>query len=295
MAGGEFGNKYLSSYSKIFAMNNYKDSTIKSFDGLNLNLRFYDSVVKTDKILLITHGYGEHQGYYEDMAAYFAANGFNVLSYDLRSHGRSEGRRGDVPKFQYFIDDLTFIIGQMKNQYPYSDFFLLGHSLGGNIIINYLLINSDPHIKKAIATSPWLRLAFEPPLIKKIMAKIGLALFPSLVIKGELNIKNLSRNQQFIKSFESDPLNYDLISSRYYKEIIDAGEYTLANAEKLSTPLLVCHGDNDNITSYGTSKLFAEKSGAIFKSWNGGYKHVIFSEENRDEIFNYFLKYLSGI
>lgn len=276
-------------------MNNYKDFNIKSFDGLNLNLRFYYSVVKTDKILLITHGYGEHQGYYEDMAEYFTLNGFNIVSYDLRSHGRSEGRRGDVAKFQYFIDDLTVVIDHIKNQNPHSKLFLLGHSLGGNITINYLLRNSDTKICKAIVTSPWLRLAFEPPMIKKILAKIGLALFPSLVIKGELNIKNLSRNQQFIKTFESDPLNYDLISSRYYKEIIDAGEFALANANKLTTPLLVCHGDDDYITSFKASMLFAERSGSQFKSWDGGYRHVIFSEENKEEVFNYMLKYLSEI
>lgn len=276
-------------------MVNYKDFNIKTFDGLNINLRFYNSVAKTDKILLITHGYGEHQGYYEQMSNHFAANSFNVFSYDLRSHGKSEGRRGDVAKFQYFIDDLKFIIGHLKNQYPDSQLFLLGHSLGGNITINYLLRNSDTYIKNAILTSPWLRLAFDPPMIKKILAKIGLALFPSLVIKGELNIKNLSRNQQFISSFESDPLNYDLISSRYYKEIIDAGEYALSNAEKLNTPLLVCHGDDDNITSYKASKLFAERSRSQFKSWDGGYRHVIFSEENKEEVFNYLLKYLSEI
>lgn len=276
-------------------MTNHKEFNIKSFDGLNLNLRFYNSEFETDKILIITHGYGEHQGYYEPMADYFIINGFNVLSYDLRSHGRSEGRRGDVAKFQYFIDDLSNIIDHLKIQYPDSKLFLLGHSLGGNITINYLLKNSRVHIHKAIVTSPWLRLAFEPPLIKKILAKIGLALFPSLVIKGELNIKNLSRNQQFIKTFESDPLNYDLISSRYYKEIIDAGEYVLANTDKLRTPLLLCHGDDDEITSYDASKLFAERSGSLFKSWDGGFRHVIFSEENKEEVFNYFLKYLSEI
>lgn len=276
-------------------MTNHKEFNINSFDGLNLNLRFYNSEFETDKILIITHGYGEHQGYYEPMADYFIINGFNVLSYDLRSHGRSEGRRGDVAKFQYFIDDLSNIIDHLKIQYPDSKLFLLGHSLGGNITINYLLKNSRVHIHKAIVTSPWLRLAFEPPLIKKILAKIGLALFPSLVIKGELNIKNLSRNQQFIKTFESDPLNYDLISSRYYKEIIDAGEYALANTDKLGTSLLLCHGDDDEITSYDASKLFAERSGSLFKSWDGGFRHVIFSEENKEEVFNYFLKYLSEI
>jgi acylglycerol lipase len=276
-------------------MTNHKEFNIKSFDGSNLNLRFFNSEFETDKILIITHGYGEHQGYYEHMANYFINNGFNVLSYDLRSHGRSEGRRGDVAKFQYFIDDLSNIIDHMKIQYPDSKLFLLGHSLGGNITINYLLRNSGTHIYKAIVTSPWLRLAFEPPLIKKILAKIGLALFPSLVIKGELNLKNLSRNQIFIKTFESDPLNYDLISSRYYKEIIDAGEYALANAEKLSTPLLLCHGDDDNITSFDASKLFAERSDSLFKSWDGGFRHVIFSEENKEEVFNFFLKYLSEI
>ncbi len=43
--------------------------------------------------------------------------------------------------------------------------YLYGHSLGGGIVLNYIL-RHNPKIKGAIVTSPWLRLAFEPPRSK---------------------------------------------------------------------------------------------------------------------------------
>ena len=48
--------------------------------------------------------------------------------------------------------------------------FLYGHSMGGNVIINYILKRKHP-FKGAIATSPLLRLAFQPPKWKLTAGK----------------------------------------------------------------------------------------------------------------------------
>jgi len=267
---------------------------ILSIGNIKLNLNLYNPNKKIKSILIFTHGYGEHSGYYDDFATFFAKKGVFCVSYDLRSHGLSEGKRGHVSDFELFIDDLQNVINYSKGVVKNKDVYLFGHSLGGSIVLNFLLRRDANEIKKGIVSSPWLKLAFEPPKSKLIMARIGKALFPSFVMKGELNIDHLSRNSDFKKRFEQDPLTYDLISPGYYFEIYDAGIWALNNADKLRTPVLMSHGDDDKVTSMNASKEFCKKAGkfCLFKNWENGYRHVVFSENDKDMIFDYFYSYL---
>jgi len=238
-----------------------KSYGIKSKGDINLSLKIYESDEGFDKILVITHGYGEHQGYYEDFAKYFMKKGFAVCTYDLRSHGKSGGKQGHVPSFELFLDDLENIIGFAQNQLGALPVYLFGHSMGGSIVLNYLLRRTPENVNKAIISSPWLKLAFEPPRLKLILANIGKKLFPSLVMKGELDIYSLSRNPDFVSRFINDPLTYDKISPGYFSTIREYGLYALANANKLRNKVLMSHGSDDKVTSSQASKEFCENTG----------------------------------
>ncbi len=92
-----------------------------------------------------------------------AREGFGVIAVDLRGHGRSEGRRGYADSFDRYLQDVRVLCDFSRNHYPGIRQFLYGHSLGGNIVTNYLISGRQlPHA--AIITSPWFKLAFEPSL-----------------------------------------------------------------------------------------------------------------------------------
>jgi len=265
-----------------------------SIENIRLNLNIYPPETNPVGLVIFTHGYGEHSGYYDEFALFFNKKGFACITYDLRSHGLSEGKRGHVPEYEFFLDDLQNVINFSTGLFNKIPVYLFGHSLGGSIVLNFLLKKKSDNIKKAIISSPWLKLAFEPPKSKLMLAKIGKALFPSFVMKGELNIDHLSRDKNFRKRFDEDPLTYDLISPGYYFGIRNAGLWALENADKLETTILISHGDKDEVTSLKASKEFCEKAGDFckFKKWEGGYRHVVYSEPNKDDIFNYFYSYL---
>ena len=64
-------------------------------------------------------------------------NGYNVYRYDARGHGRSEGNRGDLEKFDDFLLDLDIYIDLIKKEYPNLKIVLLGHSMGGLVATSY--------------------------------------------------------------------------------------------------------------------------------------------------------------
>lgn len=275
-------------------VSNYK---FNSFDGAKLDLTRYTADNSASNLLIITHGYGEHQGYYVEMAKYFNGQGFDILTYDLRSHGKSDGKKGDVKAFDYFISDLSEIVKSEFYNSQAQNIFLLGHSMGGNITLNYLLKNPKSKVKKAVITSPLLRLAFDPSSIKLILAKIAVKIVPGLVMPGELEIEELSNDSDFKIKFKNDPLTYDKISPRFYFTMKDAGLNALKNAEILNHKCLLVHALKDKITSAAASEEFASKVPQFcsLKILHDNHKHVIFSESDKQNFFREFLEYLVSV
>src|SRR5947209_9218665 len=68
---------------------------------------------EAEKTLLIVHGLSEHSARYLHVGGFFHARGYNVLAFDLRGHGRSEGRRGWVGRYADLGTDLEAVFQEV--------------------------------------------------------------------------------------------------------------------------------------------------------------------------------------
>ena len=84
---------------------------------------------------------------------------------------------------------IDILIDSCRKTFPGIPVYIYGHSLGGGIVLDYLL-RKNPRIKGAIVTSPWLRLSFEPPKIKVILASVMKNIIPGLVQPSGLNVRS---------------------------------------------------------------------------------------------------------
>ena len=113
-------------------------TTLKTKDDLKINL--FSNQLKSKKgVILVTHGMGEHALRYAEMARYFTEAGFAVVAFDIRGHGSSEGKRGHTPSYDLLMDDIERVYDKVKSDYPDAPVVLFGHSMGGNLILNFLL------------------------------------------------------------------------------------------------------------------------------------------------------------
>ena len=74
-----------------------KDFFIKTSDSLQL----YTKIEKNPDprgAVVIAHGLNEHQGRYDEFAAYLFSQGFSIYRFDHRGHGLSEGPRAFFPE-----------------------------------------------------------------------------------------------------------------------------------------------------------------------------------------------------
>ena len=114
------------------------------------------------RALIVLHGYGEHLGRYYHLPAFLKSQFDSIWLMDIRGHGRSEGARGHVDRFDAFVDDFeAFILRvdeKLKAKFGKSELFVLGHSFGGHILIRTLLLKQDLPIRAAIASAPFLKI-----------------------------------------------------------------------------------------------------------------------------------------
>jgi alpha-beta hydrolase superfamily lysophospholipase len=241
--------------------------------------------------IILVHGIGEHIGRYSHWIDRFYENGFGFAGVDLPGHGRSDGRRGSINNYSLTDEMLDFLIAEYKKTFPGIPVFVYGHSLGGGIVLQYIL-SKNPGIKGAIVTSPWLRLSFEPARIKVLLAKAIKNLLPSLVQRSGLVVSYISHDQKIVDAFISDPLNHDKITVGLFYSAVTAAQYSLQHAGDLKMPLLLMHGSDDQLTSPQGSRDFASKTKmAELKIWDGGY-HELHNEPFKDEVFSYIVKWI---
>ncbi|MDP4223880.1 MAG: lysophospholipase [Bacteroidota bacterium] len=243
-------------------------------------------------ILILVHGLGEHIQRYTGWAEMFGREGIGFTGVDLPGHGASDGKRGHIKNHGVTDEMIEIIISECRKTFPGTPLFIYGHSLGGGIVLDYL-IRKNPNVKGAIVTSPWLRLSFEPDKSKVKLAGMIKHIFPGLVQPSGLVVEHISHVPEVVEKYKNDPLVHDRISVNLFYNAMMSGKNTIKNASNLKTPLLLIHGSDDKICSPEGSREFASKTPlAEFRLWENGY-HELHNESFSKEVFVYILDWIN--
>ncbi|MDB4292277.1 lysophospholipase [Maribacter sp.] len=229
----------------------------------------------TRGFVVLVHGFGEHSGRYEESVIPMLNKiGMAVVTYDNIGHGKSAGKRGHCPSYMALLDVLASVIEKAKALYPEKPFFLYGHSMGGNLVLNYALRRKDGFMG-IVATSPYLRLAFQPPKWKMLLGKLMLRIMPSITLPSGLDPNGISRISEEVTKYKNDPLIFDAVSPMYSFPVIEAGEWAIANAGQLSSRALLLHGTGDQIIDYhGTEGFHKNSNKTTLRLFEEGYHEL---------------------
>jgi alpha-beta hydrolase superfamily lysophospholipase len=255
--------------------------------------------------LVLTHGMAEHSECYSKTATHFAKLGWNVCAWDLRGHGRSEGKRGFVTNFSDYVLDLGAFLRHLKNTGRLSErFALIGHSMGGLITLRYLADCSlglaptaSPMPLLMTLSSPQLGIALQVPAIKDMAARIFHRVMPSLTLNNEIKYEDLTHDEEFLKTYPGDALRHDKISPGVYLGMLEHIDFVMKNASAIQLPTLVQAAGNDKIVSLPATKEFFTRLGSPNKQlivYDESY-HEIFNDLDRERVFSDLQKFLVSI
>ena len=270
-------------------------------DGIQFFFQGWQPDAPPLAIISLVHGLGEHSGRYAHVAAALNDAGYALLGFDLRGHGKSGGPRGHTPSYDALMDDIGRLLDEASQRYPGKPQFLYGHSLGGNLVLNYALrrlttlseAERSRRVAGVVATSPAIRTATPPSGSQITLAKIMNKLQPAMQMANGLALDGLARDPEVIRAYTNDPLVHNKISVRLALEMLQAGEWALAHAAEFPIPLLLAHGTADKLTSAPASQEFAAKvrGDCTLKLWEGFY-HETHNEPEKADVLAFMTDWL---
>lgn len=184
---------------------------------------------KKDTTVILAHGYGQNRLQGDiglELAEILTLEGYAVLLFDFRNSGESEGEMTTIGKHEKW--DLLGAVDYIVSEQETSSIFLLGFSMGGAAAV--LAGAEDPRIDGVIADSPFAHL-------------------PSY----------LDKNLSYWSGLPEYPFNWLILKIMPFIAGIDLHEVSpMKGAEELDIPLLLIHGDDDEVVLLENSMKIAE-------------------------------------
>lgn len=267
--------------------------TFQGSSGLDVALTHYVPEGTPQGVVLIVHGYAEHQGRYLPLVEVLLAAGFAVTTFDLRGHGKSQGARAQLQVFRDYVDDVCRAAERMRDRFPQKPRFILGHSVGALVALQTVLEHPEK-MEGMILSAPFLQNAVAvSPAIERIAGVLSRTV-PGLPVQS-LPSGYLQRDPQGVAAYQNDPLVYHgRVKARMGYELLRTGPYLLAKASEIGLPVLLQHGSADKIAAPEGSALLFKRLGSKdkqLKLYEGLY-HEIYLDDQEGKVVADLLAWL---
>ena len=226
-------------------------------------------------LVVISHGYGEHIGRYDHVAAALGERGAAVYGLDHVGHGRSDGERALIADFNGVVDDLHLLAERARAEHPGLPLVLLGHSMGGLVATRYAQRHGD-----GLAG-----LVLSAPLVGNPGSAFLLAMDPLPEIPIDPAV--LSRDESVWEAYRTDPLNYH---GGFKRPTLAAMAIAILDAaldsQRITGPVLWQHGDADQLVPMAGSERQIDllTNADLSRHVYPGARHEIFNEINRQDV-----------
>jgi alpha-beta hydrolase superfamily lysophospholipase len=238
--------------------NEHREGTFPGSDRVPLYYQAWRPVpARTRAVIVNLHGLGDHSGLYPNLASYFPARAVALYAFDMRGNGRSPGQRAYLGSWKEYRGDLEAFVRRVQEWEPGVPLFLLGNSLGGLVVLDYVLHHPGP-VEGVIASAPVLGDVGVPPILMALGRAMSRVL-PRFSLNVGMDLTGLAREPSVIEAVLADPLFHRRGTARLSTEVTAAIDRVQHLAGSLALPLLILHGSADRMVPPDGSRTFFAK------------------------------------
>ena len=237
--------------------------TITTKDGTSIHYKDWGE----GRPLVFSHGWPLSADDWDTQMLYFVRRGYRVIAHDRRGHGRS-AQTASGHDMDHYADDLAALMEHLRIEGAVH----IGHSTGGGEVVRYLGRHGEGRVAKAVLISA------VPPLMVKTPANPGgLA---KEVFDG-LQARLAANRSQFYHDLAAGPFygfnrpgaqpSQAVVwnwwrqgmmggAKAHYDGIVAFSQTDFTeDLKKITVPVLVMHGDDDQIVPYANSAPLSAK------------------------------------
>ena len=263
----------------------HQEGFFKGVRDTNIYFQSWSPESEPRAILLIVHGLAEHSGRYMNLVNHFVPLGYGLYGIDHLGHGRSDGTRVFVERFEDYTNTLKVYFDMIRCWQPRKPVFLVGHSMGGLISAVYLL-DHQAELTGAVLSGVAVKVPSNITSVILYVGKVLSALVPKFGLLG-LDAAGVCRDPAVVQAYVSDPLVYTgKTTARLAAEMLKAMQYVSAEASRITLPIMMVQGSADRLVDPAGSKMLYEAVSSADKAIRiyDGFYHEVFNEPEHDKV-----------
>lgn len=294
--------------------------------GKEINAYKWTGDKKPKAIVYIVHGMVENAKRYDYLANKLVNEGYIVYSHDHRGHGdtdKTQDKRGyiaDSEGFDILVENVEQLIENAKDENKGLELILFGHSMGSFVSLRYMQLNgkgidrvilsgTDGKVKPISSIGiiiARLEIALCGRMHKsKLMDKLIFGGFNNKFKPARTEFDWICANKETVDEYIENPDYGFVCSASFYYDLM-RGLKKLHRKEEMNKlkkniSFYIFAGDMDPVGQFGegVKSLVKELNSyglknVKYKLYEGG-RHEMLNEENRDEVIDDMIKYLSMI
>lgn len=299
---------------KEFSIQVSNDTTLKGY--------IYEPTIESKAIVQICHGMAEHIERYDDFMSFLCGNGYTVIGYDQRGHGKTAGSiencgyMDDNNNIEVLVNDIYTVLSYMKENYPNQKIFLFAHSMGSfvsqrfvelynneidGLILSGSSFNGNSFIKLGNILASFITKIKGRRHISKFINNMSLGSYNKHFKPNQTSVDWLSRDNDSNLKYEQDEYCGITFSVSYFKDLTSTFLLIAKDIELIDNdlPIYIMSGDNDPVGNYGkgTTLLFNKLKeigvqDLTLKLYKDG-RHEMLNEINKEEVYNNILEWLN--
>jgi alpha-beta hydrolase superfamily lysophospholipase len=255
------------------------EGTFKSSKGLKLYYQCWQPDTNPKAVLLVVPGLAEHSGRYTNLVNYFVPRAYAVCGLDTQGHGKSDGARCYIDKFQDYANDVKIFFDIVHQRYSDRKVFLLGHSMGSAIAIVYVAQHQHD-LAGLIMSGATLKPGSSVPSILKVVVRVISKLFPKMGV-AVIDASTISQDKAVVDAYVNDPLVYrGKVTARLGAELVKILDRLPSLIPQITLPIIIMYGTEDRLSNPEGSRMLYDLVGSrdkTLKKYEGFY-HEIFNE-----------------
>lgn len=238
---------------------------VTTSDGVEIFYKDWDP--KNGKVIYFHHGWPLSSDDWDAQMLFFVNQGFRVVAHDRRGHGRSS-QVSEGHDMDHYADDVAAVVKHLGVQGAMH----VGHSTGGGEVVRYIVRHGEDKVSKAVLISA------VPPLMVKTDANPQGT--PKAVF-DDFQAQLAANRAQFYYDVPAGPFyGYNRPGAKpseaiiwnwwrqgmmggakaHYDGIVAFSQTDFTeDLKKISIPVLVIHGDDDQVVPYQDSGVLSAK------------------------------------
>ncbi len=292
-------------------------------DGKSIFAKKWFSDDEPKAIVQIAHGMAEHIDRYHEFASFLVSHGIYVYGNDHRGHGHTETRDSDRGYFadengyETIVEDMKTLTDLIRQDYPTTPIFLLGHSMGSFLSRRYIQLYGDlvagvifsatgghpgflGKVGHLLAVREARKLGRRTPSSK--MNALTFGSYNKAFKPNRTEFDWLSRDEKEVDKYISDPLAGGVFSAGFFEDFLKALNSLYDEDDNIPKQLPVCFlsGDKDPVgkNTKGVLQSYNQLKTVGLKDVNYKFypeaRHEILNETNKQEVYDDILNWINN-